>query len=500
MASTRRVATWLIGFATLSTACADALRLEPPQGGSGGGTSDATTSTSTSSGDGGNGPINCKSNADCPEPTSVCDTVSNVCVECLTLSDCAFRPSTVCSEGQCVCPDKLSYCSPGECVDMTSSPKHCGQCNHACFGVCAAGNCVDAWEPVGSIGAPSARSNHVAVWTGGTMVVWGGLSNGPGNGAVATGGIYDPMTYKWTATSSVGAPKARYDATAIWTGTEMVVWGGTDGQGTPLNDGGRFDPVKNTWTPIASNGAPTARTKHTAVWTGTEMIVWGGSSNAGPLPTGGRFSPITNSWSLINTNPNPVTTRTRHCAVWDKNKALMNIVGGFGSNVTDGINDVYFPAGSARALIQYAPVGENWYNLGEPFEPSKRADHTCVFDGLRLIVFGGFDGSSYLNTGATWDPTGGWTTIAGSPPDARSEHTATWIDAKKIMVVFGGRNPQPLDSGALFDSTSNSWTLPMPTVLSARYGHTAVSTGDKLMVWGGNGFSGKLADGGIYKP
>ncbi|MBM4360295.1 MAG: hypothetical protein FJ096_19490 [Deltaproteobacteria bacterium] len=498
MASTRRAATWLLGFATLSTACADALRLEPPQGSGGNGATNGPTTTS--SGEGGGAPVACQSNADCPEPTSVCNEASGTCVECLVLSDCAFRPGTVCSQGMCTCVDKLSYCGPGECVDLATSSNHCGQCDHACFGVCAAGNCVDAWEPIATKGAPSGRSNHVSMWTGTTMVVWGGLSNGPGNGAVATGGIYDPKTYTWTATSGVGAPKARYDATAVWTGTEMIVWGGTDGQGQPLNDGGRFDPAKNTWIPITSNGAPTARARHTAVWNGTEMIVWGGTSTNSPLPSGGRYSPTTNIWNLISTNPSPVSARARHCAVWDKNKALMNIVGGFGNNVSDGLNDVYFPAGSSRALIQYAPIGEGWYNLGEPFEPSKRADHTCAFDGLRTIVFGGYDGSSYLNTGAAWDQTGGWSMILGAPPDPRADHTATWIDPKKVMVVFGGRNPQPLDSGSLYDSASNSWSAPLPTVLSARYSHTAVAAGDKLMVWGGNGFSGKLADGGIYKP
>lgn len=34
--------------------------------------------------------------------------------------------------------------------------------------------------------------------------------------------------------------------------------------------------VPNTWSPTAVNPPPSARYWHTAVWTGTEMIVWGG--------------------------------------------------------------------------------------------------------------------------------------------------------------------------------------------------------------------------------
>jgi len=44
-----------------------------------------------------------------------------------------------------------------------------------------------------------------------------------------TGGRYDPGTDSWTATNTTNAPSARALHTAIWTGSEMIVWGGTDG-------------------------------------------------------------------------------------------------------------------------------------------------------------------------------------------------------------------------------------------------------------------------------
>ena len=43
--------------------------------------------------------------------------------------------------------------------------------------------------------------------------------------------------------------------TAVWTGTEMVVWGGvTITGGIHLNTGGRYNPANDTWTPTATNG------------------------------------------------------------------------------------------------------------------------------------------------------------------------------------------------------------------------------------------------------
>ena len=54
---------------------------------------------------------------------------------------------------------------------------------------------------------------------------------------------------------------------------------------------------RRTWTPTTHTNAPSARNSHTAVWTGSEMIIWGGW-NSPPLNTGGRYHPTTDSWTL----------------------------------------------------------------------------------------------------------------------------------------------------------------------------------------------------------
>ena len=86
----------------------------------------------------------------------------------------------------------------------------------------------------------------------------------------------DPCTDDtWTATTTTNAPSARSYPTAIWTGSEMIVWGGGTASGT-LNTGARYDPSIDSWTATSTTNAPEARAYHTAVWTGSEMIVWGG--------------------------------------------------------------------------------------------------------------------------------------------------------------------------------------------------------------------------------
>jgi hypothetical protein len=55
----------------------------------------------------------------------------------------------------------------------------------------------------------------------------------------------------------------------------MIVWGGYDGF-TFFDSGGRYNPLADNWTAPSTIDAPSARYYHTAVWTGSEMIVWGG--------------------------------------------------------------------------------------------------------------------------------------------------------------------------------------------------------------------------------
>jgi hypothetical protein len=112
------------------------------------------------------------------------------------------------------------------------------------------------------------------------MIVWGGFG---GSSYLNTGGKYNPSTGMWTGTSPTNAPSGRESHAAVWTGSEMIVWGGT----APgfANTGGRYDPSTNSWTHTGVNNAPTGRAQHTALWTGGEMIVWGGSLTN----TGGRY-------------------------------------------------------------------------------------------------------------------------------------------------------------------------------------------------------------------
>ena len=175
---------------------------------------------------------------------------------------------------------------------------------------------TDTWRPITTTSAPSGRSGHTAVWTGGEMVVWGGIDESIT--WTNTGGRYNPATDSWQATSISSAPVGRNNHTAVWTGSHMIIWGGTSGAvGNPkLNTGGRYNPVTDSWQATTTVGSPSSRLGHTAVWTGSEMFIWGGVDTSGPpVNTGGRYNPATNQWTVLETSGAP-SPRSGHVAFW----------------------------------------------------------------------------------------------------------------------------------------------------------------------------------------
>ncbi|TMP95700.1 MAG: hypothetical protein E6L09_15995 [Verrucomicrobia bacterium] len=57
---------------------------------------------------------------------------------------------------------------------------------------------------------------------------------------------------------------------------------------------------------LVGNPTPTRRSYHTAVWTGSEMIVWGGdsiTSRSFVVNTGARLNPVTGTWVMRQPGP-----------------------------------------------------------------------------------------------------------------------------------------------------------------------------------------------------
>lgn len=298
---------------------------------------------------------------------------------------------------------------------------------------------TNTWSPITTSGAPANTNtlDFTAVWTGTKVIVWGDRSS-------TEGGIYDPAAITWTTggTATTGAPVPRYNHSAIWTGSKMIVWGGNDQSSGALNSGGVFNPssgTNGTWTPTSASPLA-ARMGHTAVWTGTDMIIWGGVYGT-YYGDGARYNPSTDTWATIS-NVNAPSARVQHVAIWTGNKMI--VWGGRDANgvalqdggMYDPVSDSWTPMTTANA-----PVGAS----------SARA---LMLNGRLYVWGGNAGSLSLTNTGGIFDPdigsNGKWTAIStNGAPAGRIQH-AFVTNGTKLYVWGGLGNSGILGDGSAY--------------------------------------------------
>jgi hypothetical protein len=247
---------------------------------------------------------------------------------------------------------------------------------------------TDAWTAMSTTDAPSARRMNATVWTGSEMIVWGGAS--PGNLALDTGARYDPMTDSWMPMSTNNAPSPRVDMAYVWTGTEFIVWGGVDlpVAGSKLGDGARYNPATDTWTPMSPSAANSGFGAVLAAWTGTEMIVWDGGqptfvdSNGFPVktPTLRLYDPLADAWRETGNPCEPYLGTGDVQSHWTGSRLFA------WSNADNG---GYF----------YDPAADRWLAIDSLGGPPARRGAASVWTGDRFMIWGGDEASGLRDTG-----------------------------------------------------------------------------------------------------
>jgi hypothetical protein len=351
---------------------------------------------------------------------------------------------------------------------------------------------TNTWTAMGGT-PPAGRTNPTAVWTGNEMVVWGGSN---GSGALNTGGRYNPTTNTWFATSTAAnCPTARGAYTVVWADNEMIIWGGSTGADT--HTGGRYSPGTDSWVATSTGaGSPEGRNFHSTVWTGTEMVVWGGTNGSTQLNTGGRYSPSSDSWTATSTDGECPSGRRSHKAVWTGTEMIL----------WGGIT--WLTPSTLVSGGRYNPIADTWAATSEGENcPSARYEYTSVWTGTEMVVWGGYYASGgptiYLNSGGRYSPGSNvWTatSIEAPCPTGRWGHTTIWSGTE--MLVWGGNTSGGyVNTGGRYVPSSNSWTAlaSEPNCPSARVNHTAIWTGEEMIIWGGS-TSPIVNTGGRYKP
>jgi hypothetical protein len=306
------------------------------------------------------------------------------------------------------------------------------------------------WEwvrPGGSNAPPNNRGFGYVVWTGEEML----LSNEyygeyPNSVSLSSGRAYNPSRNSWRTTPSYQPLGRRGLPSVVWTGKEMIVWGGNDyskegpERYDDLNTGAAFDPKTNTWRSISTVNAPGPRAWHVGLWTPVGMFIWGGTFDNEFINTGGIYDPGSDTWTR------------------------MGIIG--------------------------APVG--------------RWDPVAVFVDGQLLLWGGhyFEVPEVFKIRLVLPPdvsrynpdTGTWLSIRGinTPQlhkDARWGESYGYLINDKLYVW--GYASFPVSEGFIYDKSTNLWSRTPSTILledTEPAEPSVVWTGYQFLMWDMNGW------------
>ncbi len=328
------------------------------------------------------------------------------------------------------------------------------------------------WVTSAAAGSASARFGHSAVWDGKRLIIWGGRPL-LGSAYLDTGAAYCADSDQWEAVSTIDAPVPRWGHTAVWTGTEMLIWGGNAASG-PQNTGGQFQPDRQLWRSIPVGDAPSARTDHLAVWTGGQMFIWGGQNVSGLLGDGGFYAPDTGQWSAVTTDGAPAA-RIGATAVWANNRVLI-----WGGEGEQGFLN-------SGAQLRFDTSTPYWFGLTSDNAPSPRRGHSAIWTGDKMIVWGGHRAGVPCGDGAAYDPaTDSWESLptTGSPT-ARFNHAAVWT-GQEMLILGGSNGAREFATGAAYNPLTGVWrSLSSSGNPLARTEATAIWAGTEVLVFGG---------------
>ena len=249
-------------------------------------------------------------------------------------------------------------------------------------------------DPLGSIDVgwtvlpapPAVLPGAADVWTGQELLVWGGSGTKSENDAPSVEGFaFDPSTRAWS--DMPPAPIPGKFAEAVWTGTEAVfLAAGADASSW---HGEAFNPATDTWRVIAP--PPFESRPAVVIWTGTDIIGWGGGEPGEPSNVSGTsYDPVADAWSPIADAPVGMNAAS---GMWTGDEMLV-----FGS-LLDGGNH----AARLNAVGEiYDPDSDSWREMA-PSDLSPQAS-AAVWLNDRMVAYDyGWDAAEYDVATGSWE-------------------------------------------------------------------------------------------------
>lgn len=316
---------------------------------------------------------------------------------------------------------------------------------------------TNTWTSMSTTNAPAGRWGNITVLdeTAGYMYIWGGVTSMITAGTVPvltnTGGRHDVFLTGagWWNSFNHGPLSERYLHTGVFLQGQnrFIVWGGKGSSQNALGDGAIYNTGSNTWTMLPTSPLA-ARYGHTAVWTGTEMIIYGGTNGTVNFRDGAAYNPNTNTWSLLPEFASNVRVHS-HVAVWTGTEMIVH--GGNSSvngNLSTNITTHYNPSTNTWQMGLIAP--------GKSYGTGAFYGRKAIWTGSRMIVLGGIGeaGQGGSNVVCSYEPTSKTWFLYNNLSSTRSP-AVSWLNNTLYVQSGSWTNP----AGYRFNPSSGS---PLP--------------------------------------
>lgn len=361
----------------------------------------------------------------------------------------------------------------------------------------AAAMAAGHWSRLPS-GPLSTRAGQASVWTGHQWLVWGGVpSYQPGAGSLSDGAAYNASTRRWNRMPR-SPLSPRLGATAVWMGKEAMFWGGEQivGQGgRGLADGAAYNPATATWRALPRSPLE-ARTGATGIWTGVQVIVFGGmTANGTSLYDGATYDPLTDEWRVLPVLPvaHPASAVGATVAwtgtellVWMTYEFTTRLTGN--SSMTSTGKQAFVWKSGSSTWSQIPPSPDNVFTYGA----------NAIWTGQKVLLLGGTGclpgtGCAAETTGMgfafdpaleVWRQMPSRSVLVQSVPETWTGHAVVVLNQGAEIGAGTGAILSPGDS-AVYDPASDSW-LNLPRGPVGTLDNASVAwTGRQLLVWDG---------------
>jgi hypothetical protein len=284
------------------------------------------------------------------------------------------------------------------------------------------------------------------------------------------------------------------EAGLVWTGSQVVYWGGVMEASTCNSLGGLYSPATDTWSAINTTGAPLLAVVGGG-YTGKEVVLRGdsclpklGMADRGPV-IGALYNPATDTWRNMSIVNAPTAENGTNVVLGERMVC-------WSGAPYDGVPGYTPTSGWTNSGAVYNAADDTWTAMSTANAPGPRAGMLALAMRGKMFVWGGTDGTtnslgeqSYFRDGGIFDPeTNTWTAISKDGSPTVTADNGLWAEEQGLVYVQGSISTPGVGSPGValwtYDPSADRWASVDVTGLPEMLSTYFVWTGLDLLAIG----------------